>query len=384
MDRLKTVDSRVGRRRGFTLVELLVVVSVIALLISILLPAVGQTRRQARILLCTSNVKQHGLGAQNYAAANDDVLPNSPVSPGSDDPAVAKLYGPKGQPSFRFALPGIVTNGFTWGNEGLRAFDGYTTGSQLNQLYMGEGSGLQGMYWVVMSEYMVDGQGLGAMQEIFISPGDPTTKADWNKLKTYVKTSGSGGGRGRFPEMRDVTSKAKDFINTGSYRYVPCAVMDTSVFVMNPRTGQPTNARWNTFVSTSNAGFSDKYWAFEPGANFGDSGIPVEGENNFYNLAKRNRSSTVAYPADKVLFFLRNSVHDPRYSLWIETGATCPNVSADGSARALTPVRDALRAEPQENAGAIFALGLAYGEDGFDYFDTYFLFNYGGLKGRDL
>jgi hypothetical protein len=231
---------------------------------------------------------------------------------------------------------------------------------------------------------MVDGQHLGAMQDIFLSPGDPGTKAAWNRLKTFVKTSGSGGGRGRFPEMRDVTSKSKGDVNTGSYKYVPCAVMDTSVFVMNPRTGQPTNARWDTFVSTGNAGFSDSHWAFSPAANFEPLGIPVEGDNNFYNLAKRNRSSTISYPADKVLFFLRGAVHDPRYALWIEAGATCPNVSADGSARALTPVRDALRAEPQENAGAIFALGLQYGEDQFDYFDTYFLFNYGGLKGRDL
>jgi prepilin-type processing-associated H-X9-DG protein/prepilin-type N-terminal cleavage/methylation domain-containing protein len=65
-----------GRRRiGFTLVELLVVIGIIAVLISMLLPSLNKARTSARTVACQSNLRQFGLYFSMYANANRQSLP---------------------------------------------------------------------------------------------------------------------------------------------------------------------------------------------------------------------------------------------------------------------------------------------------------------------
>lgn len=54
------------KRKAFTLVEILVVVSIIALLVALLLPALGKARAMANSMVCTSNERQMALALQEY------------------------------------------------------------------------------------------------------------------------------------------------------------------------------------------------------------------------------------------------------------------------------------------------------------------------------
>ena len=59
-------------RYGFTLVELLVVISIIAILLAVLIPALNAARNQAKGAMCLSNMKQIGLAIECYKAENKD------------------------------------------------------------------------------------------------------------------------------------------------------------------------------------------------------------------------------------------------------------------------------------------------------------------------
>lgn len=85
-----------AKRRGFTLVELLVVIGIIALLIAILLPSLQKARRQAQLVACLSNQRQLIMAVQMYAQENKGYFPG-----GS-----SMATQPNGPPNFFYAWYG--------------------------------------------------------------------------------------------------------------------------------------------------------------------------------------------------------------------------------------------------------------------------------------
>ena len=142
-------------KKGFTLIELLVVMVIIALLVGLLLPALGRAREEARKTQCRSNLRQIGLALNMYTTDNHSYTPQT--------------YGPKmradglhtADATSSHSNHGSVVHFYMWPKSDW----GYSTGAP--------------------APYTSTGQG---------DPNVPGWDDNWDELQPYPSPAGGGGG----------------------------------------------------------------------------------------------------------------------------------------------------------------------------------------------
>lgn len=103
------MERRKMKKKGFTLVELLVVIAIIAMLLAILMPALGKVRQLAQRIMCSTNLA--GLGKAMLVYSNDDKYESFPIAGSSGAYWDRGTGGNEGVSTFDWRIPKFTDTG---------------------------------------------------------------------------------------------------------------------------------------------------------------------------------------------------------------------------------------------------------------------------------
>ncbi|MGD9691478.1 MAG: type II secretion system protein [Phycisphaerales bacterium] len=338
---------------GFTLVELLVTISIISLLMGILLPAVSGVRQHAGYAVCLANQKTNASAVHHAINDNREMFPTAPIS--GPTPGHGGLTGFPGRPALRYATDGLPLNDWRGESAPGKSPDrgwAYDVKFSLGMHFWTRehafsralpNLGIEAYWFLVFGQYAVETRGTTMLDEPFLSPAARYIGRKW---KEYAE--------------EPVDGTHAEPLHFGSYFYVHPALYERKVF-------------WN----------------------FRQGGVFQPGQALPHMLSKWAAFNTfhfVTYPSYKTLFFQVLADHQRSVLSWRFPGARTTVALMDGSARVVSASMDGVTRSIEdllddEDVGSIRAngwpMGLRY--EGMD--NTHieaFRFTFGGLSGRDF
>lgn len=149
------------RRQAFTLTELLVVISILALLAGLLMPVIGRVRGASKRSACTSNLRQVGVALRLYLDQSSNLFPSCCTLPSNPLglPSITATLAPYGATPQLFRCPADLAD-----------FQAEGTSYAWNELLNGGDAARDPLIMdlPVMSDYRrVHGEGPGGMNHLF-------------------------------------------------------------------------------------------------------------------------------------------------------------------------------------------------------------------------